>query len=88
MPGWVPTENFYQHRTDIDSDVIARYVREPEAISNSHPRVILIECKNRQAPLNVAEAGYFLYRMALTQVEVGLLFVRKITGSKKRYYTR
>ena len=82
MPGWIPTENTYHHRTDIDSDVVARYVREPESISSSHPRAILIECKNRKDPLNVAEAGYFLYRMSLTQVEIGILFVRKITGDK------
>jgi hypothetical protein len=82
MPGWVPTMNTYHPRSDMDSDVIARYVREPEAISSSHPRTILIECKNREAPLNVSEAGYFLYRMSLTQVEVGVLFVRKITGLK------
>jgi hypothetical protein len=82
MPGWIPTENTYHHRTDIDSDIVARYIREPESISSSHPLAILIECKNRKDPLSVSEAGYFLYRMMLTQVEVGILFVRKITGKK------
>ncbi len=56
MPGWIPTENTYHHRTDIDSDVVARYVREPESISNSHPRAILIECKNTSHP-TVEEKG-------------------------------
>jgi hypothetical protein len=83
MSGWIPTKNTYHENSGIDSDVVARYIREPESISSSHPRAILIECKNRKELLDVSEAGYFLYRMSLTQVDVGVLFAKGVTGKRK-----
>jgi hypothetical protein len=74
LAGWVPTKNVYFGQTMMDSDLIARYIREPEAISTAHGRAILAECKNTKNSLSVAQVGYFLYRMHLTQVEVGILF--------------
>lgn len=76
LSGWVPTENVYHNRSGIDSDVVARYIRAPESIAHSHPPAILIECKNTKDAVSVADTGYFLYRMNLTQVDVGILFVR------------
>jgi hypothetical protein len=77
LAGWVPTKNVYHARTRIDSDLIARYMREPEAISSAHSRAILAECKNINDTLSVSDTGYFLYRMYLHQVNVGILFARK-----------
>ena len=77
LAGWVPTKNVYHARTRMDSDLIARYMREPEAISSAHSRAILAECKNTSHPLSVSDTGYFLYRMYLHQVNVGILFARK-----------
>jgi hypothetical protein len=76
LAGWVPTKNVYHVRTRMDSDLIARYMREPEAISSAHSRAILVECKNINDPLSVSDTGYFLYRMYLHQVNVGILFAR------------
>jgi len=82
--GWVPTKNIYHKRTPIDSDLIARYVREPETISEAHGRAILIECKNINESLDVEQVGYFLYRMHLTKVNVGIIFAkRNISGRSK-----
>lgn len=75
--GWVPTKNLYHPRTGMDSDLIARYMREPEAISSAHSRAILAECKNISGALSVSGTGYFLYRMYVHQVNVGILFARK-----------
>jgi hypothetical protein len=77
LAGWVPTKNVYHPRTQIDSDLIARYMREPEAISSAHSRAILAECKNISNTLSVSDTGYFLYRMYLHQVDVGILFARR-----------
>jgi hypothetical protein len=77
ITGWVPTKNVYHLRTGIDSDLVARYMREPEAISSAHSRAILAECKNINKPLGVSDTGYFLYRMYLHQVDVGIIFARK-----------
>jgi hypothetical protein len=77
LAGWVPTKNVYHARTRMDSDLIARYMREPEAISSAHSRAILAECKNIDNTLSVSDTGYFLYRMYLHQVNVGILFARK-----------
>jgi hypothetical protein len=77
LAGWVPTKNVHHPRTRIDSDLIARYMREPEAISSAHSRAILAECKNINDTLSVSDTGYFLYRMYLHQVNVGILFARK-----------
>ncbi len=85
LAGWVPTENIYQRQTRIDSDLIARYIREPEAISTSHGRAILAECKNKKEPMGVSDVGYFLYRMHITQVKVGVLFAKgNISGHKSK----
>ena len=77
LAGWVPTKNVYHPRTRMDSDLIARYMREPEAISSAHSRAILAECKNINKPLSVSDTGYFLYRMYVHQVNVGILFAKK-----------
>ena len=77
LAGWVPTKNLYHLRTEIDSDLVARYVREPETISSANARSILVECKNIDRTLSVSGVGYFLYRMYLTQVKVGILFAKK-----------
>ena len=77
LAGWVPTKNVYHPRTRMDSDLIARYMREPEAISSAHSRAILAECKNISDTLSVSDTGYFLYRMYLHQVNVGILFASK-----------
>ncbi len=77
LAGWVPTKNVYADRTRMDSDLIARYMREPEAISSAHSRAILAECKNINHTLSVSDTGYFLYRMHFHRVNVGILFARK-----------
>ena len=83
LTGWVPTKNLYHLRTEIDSDLVARYVREPESISSAYTRSILVECKNIDRTLSVSSVGYFLYRMYLTQVKVGILFVKKNVSGRK-----
>lgn len=85
LTGWVPTKNLYHSRTRMDSDLVARYTREPESISSSRARAILVECKNTYETISVSIVGYFLYRMHLTQVEVGILFTKgNISGHKTR----
>ncbi|MBN2392713.1 MAG: hypothetical protein JXR84_18425 [Anaerolineae bacterium] len=85
LAGWVPTKNVYFGRTRMDNDLIARYIQEPEAISIAHGRAILAECKNTTSSMSVAQVGYFLYRMHLTQVKVGILFAKSnVSGSKNR----
>jgi len=83
LAGWVPTKNVYHARTRIDSDLIARYMREPESISSAHSRAILAECKNINNTLSVSDTGYFLYRMYLHQVSVGILFARKNVSGQR-----
>jgi hypothetical protein len=84
LSGWIPTKNIYQHRTNIDSDLIARYVREPESISDAQGRAILIECKNIKGSLDVEQVGYFLYRMHLHQVSVGVIFAKRNVSGRSR----
>jgi hypothetical protein len=85
LTGWVPTKNLYFGDTRMDNDLVARYIRETEAISTVHGRAILAECKNVKEPLGVSQVGYFLYRMRLTQVQVGILFAKhNISGNKRR----
>lgn len=83
IAGWVPTKNIYHWRTDIDSDVVARYVREPETISSAYGRAILCECKNVDRSLSVSVVGYFLYRMHLTHVDVGIIFAKKYASGAR-----
>ena len=85
LAGWVPTSNVYHPRTRMDSDVLVRYLREPEAISSAYTRAILVECKNVDNPLSVSAVGYFLYRMYLQQVKVGILFAKKnVSGNQEQ----
>ena len=84
LAGWIPTDNTYHNRTRIDSDLIARYTREPETISTAYGRVILAECKNYDKRLSISQVGYFLYRMHFMNVKVGVLFAaNNISGKKK-----
>jgi hypothetical protein len=85
LAGWVPTKNLFHPRTRMDSDLVARYMREPEGISSAHSRAILAECKNIDDTLCVSDTGYFLYRMYMHQVDVGILFAkRNVSGRSAR----
>lgn len=84
LSGWVPSPNLYAVGTRIDSDLIARYTREPQRISEAHGRTMLIECKNHTKPISVSQLGYFLYRMHLAQVDVGILFARNGISKRKQ----
>jgi hypothetical protein len=77
LSGWVTTENKFYYRTRMDSDLIARYIRETESISSANGKIILAECKNVNGPVELQDVGFFLYRMHLTGVDVGILFTKK-----------
>ncbi len=81
LAGWVPISNMISIGESGETDLIARYTREPESISTAHGRAILAECKNWEKPVPVEQVGYFLYRMHLAHVQLGIMFARSdITG--------
>ncbi|MCP4366912.1 MAG: hypothetical protein GY797_02175 [Deltaproteobacteria bacterium] len=86
LPGCVPRKNMLAEKRIFESDIVVHNLSpSPNLTTDLLGRHFLIECKNKEnEKANVADVGYFLYRMKLTHTKFGIIFSRNdITGMKR-----
>ena len=82
LPGCVPHQNVLAEDQLFETDILVRNLSlTPSVTTDLLGRYFLIECKNRKEKIDVADIGYFIFRMQLTHSKFGIIFAKSgITG--------
>jgi hypothetical protein len=85
IPALCPRRNVKDIYNTFETDIVIRnLIRKSDPITDIFGRHFLVECKNWDNPVGVADVGYFLYRMRLTHVKAGIIFAKTgITGTQE-----
>ena len=75
LPGCIPRKRMLAEKRIFESDIVVHNLSLSSNLTTDLlGRHFLIECKNKEDKANVADIGYFLYRMKLTHTNFGIIF--------------
>jgi hypothetical protein len=84
IPGWIPRRNLVDVDQVHEHDLVVTNVNQTADLTTELlGRHFLVECKNWDDPVGVADVGYFLYRMHLTHARFGVIFAKTGLTPKK-----